>query len=327
MANRITKRIYKINYKILLLKIFSLCLGIFAWLFVVGADQMDMNLTIPIEVLNLPKNLVIYNQYQKKIDVTLRGPRSIMQELRNRNTSLPIDLSKAVPDTIVLNTDNLTIPLPSGISVLRTQPASITLSIDQLVEKHISITAEFEGEVASGYILKNITLNPDQILVSGPEKIISSQVSLSTYTINLKGLDHSITLPVRLVLTSDFMDLIGETTVIAKITVTDKFVEKKIRKIPINIKEADQSIHIRPDSISVIAHIPEKLTANTPVLSMLFRASINATEGELPRKVPVSVTGVTVPGHEPIKIMSYKPLEVEIYRIEEIKQKNKKKKS
>jgi len=322
--NRITKKI-RINYKILLLKFFSLCLGILAWLFVVGADQMDMSLTIPIEVLNLPKNLVIYNQYRKEISVTLRGPRGIMQELRNRNTSLPLDLSKAVSGTTVLNTDNLTIPLPSGISVLRMQPASITLSIDQLVEKHIPINAKTDGKVSSGYILKNLTLSPDRIVVSGPEKIIGGQASLSTYTINLNGLNHSITLPVRLALNSDFMDLIGETTVVANITVTDKFVEKKIRKIPINIKESDQSIQLRTDSISVVAHIPEKLTVDTPELSMLFRASINAVEGELPRKVPVSVTGVSVPGHEPIKILSYKPLEVEIYRIEEIKQEEKKK--
>jgi YbbR domain-containing protein len=283
------------------------------WFFVVGADQMDMSMTIPIEVLNLPKNLVIYNQYQKEVAVTLRGPRSIMQELRNRNTSLPLDLSKVEPGTIVLNADSLPIPLPSGISILRMQPASITLSIDQLVEKQIPIIAAIEGAVSSGYILKQLSLNPDIILVSGPQQLISRQQSLKTYVINLNGVNQSSTLPVRLDLEPDLMDLIGETTVIAKITVTDKFIEKKVRKIPINTREADQSIRIKPDSISVVASIPERLTVDTPVLSMLFRASINVGSGALPRKVPVSVTGVTVPGHEPIKVLSHSPLEVEIF--------------
>ncbi|MCW5211013.1 hypothetical protein VU03_04755, partial [Desulfobulbus sp. N3] len=97
----------KINYKDLLLKLLSLALGILIWFLAVGTDQIDVSMDIPIEVLNLPKNLVIYNQYQKEISVTLRGPRGIIQELRNRPPSLSLDLSEATSDTIVLNTETL----------------------------------------------------------------------------------------------------------------------------------------------------------------------------------------------------------------------------
>ncbi|MCW5199076.1 hypothetical protein VU06_04990, partial [Desulfobulbus sp. F3] len=46
----------------LLLAVISLSLGVLIWLLVVGADQMATTLTVPIEILNLPKQLVIYNQ-------------------------------------------------------------------------------------------------------------------------------------------------------------------------------------------------------------------------------------------------------------------------
>ena len=52
----------KINYKDLLLKLISLALVILIWFLAVGTDQIDVSMNIPIEVLNLPKNLVIYNQ-------------------------------------------------------------------------------------------------------------------------------------------------------------------------------------------------------------------------------------------------------------------------
>lgn len=217
----------KINYKDLLLKLISLALGILVWFLAVGTDQIDVSMNIPIEVLNLPKNLVIYNQYQKEISVTLRGPRGIIQELRNRPPSLSLDLSKATSDTVVLNTETLSFPLPSGISILRMQPASITLSIDKLLERQIPVTAVTEGDVAKGYILKEISLTPDKILVSGPESLVTLEQSLKTYMINLSGLDHSTTLPVHLDLSPEFMELIGETTVVAKLAVADKFVEKK----------------------------------------------------------------------------------------------------
>ncbi|MDU9048720.1 MAG: CdaR family protein [Candidatus Electrothrix sp. Rat3] len=301
-----------INYKDLLLKLLSLALGILIWFLAVGTDQIDVSMNIPIEVLNLPKNLVIYNQYQKEISVTLRGPRGIIQELRNRPPSLSLDLSKATSDTIVLNTETLSFPLPSGISILRMQPASITLSIDKLLERQIPITAVTEGDVAEGYILKEVALNPDKILVSGPASIVTQEEALKTYVINLAGLDHSTTLPVHLDLSPEFMELIGETMVVAKLAVADKFVEKKVKKIPINIREVEQEVQAKPNSITVVAAIPEKLISETPVLSMLFRASVSAGSGEFPRKVQVIVNGVSVPGHEPIQIISYSPTEVQV---------------
>jgi hypothetical protein len=70
---------------------------------------------------------------------------------------------------------------------------------------------------------------------------------------------------------------------------------------------------VKPDYITVVAGIPEKLISETPVLSMLFRASVSAGPGELPRQVPVTVNGVSVPGHEPIRIISYSPAEVKVF--------------
>ncbi|MCI5165057.1 MAG: hypothetical protein D3903_02940 [Candidatus Electrothrix sp. GM3_4] len=302
----------KINYKDLLLKLISLALGVLIWFLAVGTDQIDVSMDVPIEILNLPKRLVIYNQYQKEVSVTLRGPRGIIQELRNRPPSLSLDLSDAESDTIVLNTETLSFPLPSGISILRIQPSSITLSIDKLVEQQIPITAVTEGDVAEGYILQGVSLNPDKILVSGPASIVSLEEALKTYVINLSGLNHSTTLPVHLDLSPEFMELIGETTVIAKLAVVDKFVEKKVRKIPINIRDAGQDVQVKPHSITVVAGIPEKLISETPVLSMLFRASVSVGPGEFPRKIPLTVNGVSVPGHEPILIISYSPTEVQV---------------
>ena len=309
----------KINYKDLLLKLVSLALGVLVWFLAVGTDQMDVSMRVPIEVLNLPKDLVIYNQYQKEISVTLRGPRGIIQEVRNRPPSLSLDLSEAEPDTIVLNTESLSFPLPSGISILRMQPASITLSIDQLVERQLPITAVTEGQVAKGYVLKGVSLNPEKILVSGPASVVSQSESLKTYVIDLSELNRSTTFPVHLDLTPEFMELIGETTVVVKLTVADKFVEKKVRKIPINIRDAEQDVRVKSNAITVVAGIPEKLISETPVLSMLFRASVSAGPGEFPRQAAVTVNGVSVPGHEPIQIISYSPKDVKISLVEKKK--------
>lgn len=298
--------------KELLLAFVSLCLGIMIWFLIVGADQMDMILTVPIEFLNLPKQLVIYNQYQKEVNVTLRGPRSIMQEMRSRNLSLPVDLSKAEPDTVVINTDSLPLPLPSGLAVLRMQPASITLSIDQLVQKQIPVTAETEGKVAPGYELKDIVLSPDKIPVSGPKALLERQQALRTYAISVEGLTHSVTTPVHLNLSPELASLIGETTVAAKIAVKEKIAEKIIHNIPVLIRDAEGPVTLKPDVISVFVSISESLLAETAAPPSLFKASVYVGSGGLPRRAPVEVFAVPTPGHEQTVIKSYTPQEVEI---------------
>ncbi len=302
----------KTNRQDLLLKIVSLCLGSLLWFFVVGEDQVDMNIQVPIEVLNLPENLVISNQFNKELDVSVRGPRSIIQELRNRNISRPVDLSKAEPGTRVIKNSKDSIPLPRGITVIQLQPANITLSIDRLMQKQIPIHAVTEGEVSQGYTLQQITLDPDKIVVSGPQTVVESELALKTYVINLDGLNHSITLPVHLDLSPEFVSLIGETVIVAKIEVQEKFVTKTVKKIPINVKDAGKPVIVEPNSITVVADIPENLIRDTPVPAMLFRAYVNAKDIQQPRNVAVIVNGVTVPGHEPITIRSHRPLKVHV---------------
>ena len=97
-----------------ILKAVSLCLAIMLWYFVVGEDQVDMKIQVPIEIINLPANLTIANEYKKNIDVAVRGPRSVILDLRNRNITRPVDLSSAQPGTIVIKNDERLHPPAQG---------------------------------------------------------------------------------------------------------------------------------------------------------------------------------------------------------------------
>ncbi len=217
------------------LKIISLCLAIMLWYFVVGEDQVDITIQVPIEVINLPSSLTISNQYKKDIEVSVRGPRSMVQDLKNRNISRPVDLTDAESGTIVIKNDENSIPFPKGIEVLRLQPANITLLLDQLVQKTFAIDPVTEGEPTEGYELKKLYLDPHQLAISGPKTVIDKDLALKTYVINLDGLDRSTTLQVHLNLDQDFLDLIGETVVTAVLEVREKLTEQTVEKIPVNV--------------------------------------------------------------------------------------------
>ncbi len=296
-----------------ILKAISLCLGAFLWYFVVGEDQVDMNIVVPIEILNLPVDLVISNQFRQEIEVSVRGPRSMIQDLRERPITRPVDLSDAEPGTVVIKNDRDSIPFPRGITVLRLQPTNITLQLDRLIQKNFVINPVTEGEPAPGYYLHNITLEPDHLAVSGPKTILDSEIALQTYVINLDRLDHSTVLQVRLNLNPDFLALIGETVVTAKLEVREKMVKKVITPIPINVRDSARPVKIEPHSISVLANIPENLLRDTPEPAMLFRASVSAAGIREATNVPVTVNTISVPGHAPIEILSIQPEQIRVW--------------
>ncbi len=304
---RLTNFLSRIRLKEWALKALSLCLAVFLWYFVVGEDQVDINISVPIEALNLPADLVISNQYNKDIEASVRGPRSIIQELRRQNITRPVDLSKAVPGTMVIKNEADAIPFPNGITVLRLQPANTTLLIDKLIQKDLPIHPVIEGEPMAGYTLTGVKLEPETLMVSGPKNILDAHLALKTYVINLDGLSHSTTLQVQLNLSPEMLNLIGETIVSVKITVAERMLKKTVRGIPVNVRDADGPVKTVPGTVAVEAEIPENLIRDTPELVMLFRASVEAKNIQLPKQVKVNVTGVSVPNHAPVKIIAIDP--------------------
>lgn len=163
-----------------LLKLLSLIIGASLWYFVVGEDRVDLIVTIPLELRNLPTELVIANQYKRDIEVALSGPRRLIQEMRQQNISLPIDLSTAQPGAMVIQNKADAIPLPQGISVQRVQPATLTLLVDRLIQKDFPITAVTKGKPAAGYSLESLNLKPPRITVTGPQTVLEKEQGLTT---------------------------------------------------------------------------------------------------------------------------------------------------
>ncbi|MFH1020288.1 MAG: YbbR-like domain-containing protein, partial [Pseudomonadota bacterium] len=60
------------------LKLISLIFAILLWYFVVGEDKVDTTVYIPVEIVNLPKELVISNQFKKQLEATVSGPRGLI---------------------------------------------------------------------------------------------------------------------------------------------------------------------------------------------------------------------------------------------------------
>lgn len=296
------------------LKLLSLIIGASLWYFVVGEDQMDVIVTIPLELHNLPADLVIANQYKKDIEVAIRGPRRLIQEMRQQNISRPVDLSKAEPGTMVIQNDSHSIPFPHGITVQRVQPTNITLLVDRLIKKDFPITPLTQGKPAAGFVLDSVVPKPKQITVTGPQNVLERVAALTTSVVDLEGLDRNTTFQVHLNLDEDLLKLIGETVVETSVILKEIMVKKTVRGIPINIRDSGPAVKAVPAAVTVEAEIPDQIVRMTPELSMLFRAAVTVDANTKTEEVPVLVNGISLPGHAPIVILNVTPDKVRLLR-------------
>lgn len=271
------------------LKGLSLCLALMLWYFVGGKDTVDKIVMIPIEIINLPRDLVISNQFKKEIEVTVSGPRSLIVEMGNRAITRQIDLSAALPGTMVISNANNTIPVPRGIEVLRVQPSSVILSLDKLIQKHFPVTPEVTGKVAAGHVLKKLTMEPEVISITGPQTVLSQVDELHTATIEIGGIRESRQLQVPLKLNPAIIDLIGETSVTAYILVGLETVERTINDLPVMAVIDGVQLQVKPATVSVKANVPRVMVREKADLKKLFTVTANEVAGDGTMRVQVTV--------------------------------------
>ncbi|MFZ5774957.1 MAG: YbbR-like domain-containing protein [Thermodesulfobacteriota bacterium] len=274
------------------LKLVSLLLAVLLWYFVAGEDKVDTNILIPVEIVNLPQELIVANQFKKELEVTVSGPRGLISGLGRQHVARTINLSKATPGTMVVSNDPETINFPRGIKVLRIQPSHLTLAIDQLVEKNLPVEVRTEGAPAMGFELTSIAIEPHVIRVAGPRTPLAQVESLRTAPITLSGLKTPVTLQVPLELTPEMLDLIGETVVTANVTVREKTVERFIGGIVLRAVGAGPKkvVAINPTRIGAKVRMP--LSKEGGELNTQLEARV-VVEGLPPgvHRLPVEVVG------------------------------------
>jgi len=251
----------------------SLIMAAVLWYNVGGEKTVDTSVMIPVEVLNLPRDLVISNQFKRQLEVTVNGPRSLILGIDQREISRRIDLADATPGTTVITNDVDSITVPRGITVLRVQPSTIILSLDKLISKQFPINPVTIGSPLPGYLLESLRMEPSVITITGPESVLAKDDVLRTREIDLTNINKSMQVQVPLDLDPAIVELIGETTITAEIVVRlDK--EQHEYTLPLDV----QGLEVPVEHVTVLADVPKLLLDQGIKISDMLTARLAIDE-------------------------------------------------
>ena len=161
----------------------ALVLAIAVWIFAVSqADPTETRVypqAINMEIVGLDSNLMIVNDIDKAVNLTLRAPSTILDELENETNLInaTLDLSGLEAGVHTL-TPQVTIERAPA-EVVRINPSSIFVKLESVISKSFPVEIKSLGNAAIGYELQDAVLSTETVVVTGPQSLVDAVATVA----------------------------------------------------------------------------------------------------------------------------------------------------
>ena len=237
-------------------KFLSLILAVVLWYVAVGREWAEMGLNVPLELVNIPPDLVISNQIPDGVSVRIRGSVNLTRQVAEKRLRFSLNLADAKngPNQFSLQPDQL--DLPRGLEITRLAPNAVTVELEPLVVKKVSILPVIKGEPPTGYIIEDILLKPKQVQIQGPESVVGPVEILWTEPIDVTALKESTTIKAGLSLPDVSVTLAGPGETEAQLRVTEKIISRQFKDVPITAVNAPALFRLDPKTVDLAIRGP-----------------------------------------------------------------------
>jgi YbbR domain-containing protein len=161
---------------------------------VTAADPDEVRLypaPIQVEIVGQDPGLIITSDVPDQIELTLRAPRSVWDKLLSETNGIRaiLDLSGLSAGEHTLD---IQIQIPSRpVRIVSKTPQTATITLEPLATQTFPVNLSISGEPAIGYQAGEPSLDPSEVVISGPKSQVDRVMSLRI-SLNLAGVRDSI---------------------------------------------------------------------------------------------------------------------------------------
>ena len=181
------KTLKKIFVENLLIKLFSLFFAVALWLHVVARGTTEVNFVVPLELRDLPQNIMVVGQAPGYVDVRLQGQEGLVKRLPTRDISAFVSLNDAKAGEMVVNLSPSNVTVPGTIKVAGISPSEIKLHLEKVIRKEIAVKPEVTGKPAPGYRVESVDVFPGTLMAQGPESSLRKITEALTASVGVDG--------------------------------------------------------------------------------------------------------------------------------------------
>ncbi len=179
------------------LKTAALVIAVILWLFVTSKGQTEVSFDVPIDFINIPQGLDVVRYDVKSINIIIRGYERFVKNLKKDEIRVNLDLSRARKGENQLSIREGDIRLPHVVSVIRINPSSVKVFLEEKTIKKVSVRPVVTGRPENGYI-SSIQVIPDELSIEGVVSELRKTNYINTEPVDVTGLRDEITQEVGL---------------------------------------------------------------------------------------------------------------------------------
>lgn len=189
-------------------------------------EEGSYNNKVPIEVIGEDPNLINTSEMPEFVSLNLSAPQSIWKVLNADTSSV-----RAIVDFSGLETGTYTLPVqvqivPRPVRNISQSPESVTVSLEKLASKELSISLVQNGAPAAGYQAETVSLSKNTVTITGPESAVNKVADVRA-VIDLTNAVESVNRTITLqVVDANEVPVTGITVVPDRITVNQTITQR-----------------------------------------------------------------------------------------------------
>ena len=236
------------------LKVLSLVMAIFLWIFVAGEETVERGLRVPLELVQFPPGLELQDEAPTVVDVRVRGSSATLSQVGPGDIVAFLDLHTARAGRRVFQLTPEQVRVPFNVEVVQVSPASITLVFENSMTKTVPINPSYEGTPAPGYVVGRVTVQPGTVDVTGPETAVDRTSEAVTEAVSVNGAREAVVENVTIGLLDAAIRLKTPRVATVRVEILPGPRERPLRDQPVHIRNLGPNLaaQVVPSTIDVV---------------------------------------------------------------------------
>jgi YbbR domain-containing protein len=152
------------------LKLAALAGAIALWASLAGQPLTEASFEAHIHYVNVAEDLELNPDQAETVAVILRGPRHLLRGLRDGEVGLQADFSEVyAPGEKTFNVAEMSLGLPDSVRLVKAVPSQLRFTLEAQARREVAIQPQFVGSYEKEYALASVLLDPQRLVVVGPE--------------------------------------------------------------------------------------------------------------------------------------------------------------
>ena len=238
------------------IKLISLVLAVSLWLFVQGKETLEVSSSLQI-TLEPPDNLAIAGTSVLEKDVTIRGPRALLEGYKNTPLSATIhpkakgNRRLRLDRTSLVERGYLDEKWDVRLDLVVHEPY-VSFTVEEKISRTLPIKASLQGTPSEGYLIEKILVRPQNITISGAASFLSSLEHITTEPLSVDNLDANVTQEVFLDIPAAVTTKFSEETVHITLQVGREKVNQLFSNVATEVQSSKYRSQMIPNKVSIV---------------------------------------------------------------------------